>query len=190
MWIPPKAKASVGDDLSANFFAKSTGAAVMIRMAVCDENGVHSLQWHADFAKARLENAERFPTRHAGIDDRHATIILENVHVDVAEAREIDRQLGAQYARSQFNDFVGRALSFLTHRTRSFCRRRHDENLLEGVGPVVGELTNTLADVVESPMVARFGWFRSIDTWIPPLDELFDARDVDRSIVQVVLDVG
>ena len=39
-------------------------------------------------------------------------------------------------------------------------------------------------------MVTRFLGGGEVDLWVPPAGELFDGGNIDRSIVQVVIDLG
>jgi hypothetical protein len=55
---------------------------------------------------------------------------------------------------------------------------------------IVRHLADRLTDVVERTVGPLATWALVIDRWIPPLDKLFNARHVDRAVVQVVLDLG
>src|SRR5687768_61679 len=61
---------------------------------------------------------------------------------------------------------------------------------LEHVLAVPAELLDRLADVVEGPVGGRLAGRRFQRPRVPPPGELLDGGDVDRAVVQVLLDLG
>ena len=111
--IPDHAEIAVGDDVGAGLVAHPAGAAEVIGMAVGDDHGVHPLERDAGAGEPPGELLERRAAWQARIDDGDASLVGDDVAVDVAEAGHVDRQLAAQHAGSDLGDLGGGVLLLL-----------------------------------------------------------------------------
>ena len=103
----------MGDHLGAVGVAHAPGAAEVVGVGVGDDDRVDVLGLVAGPLQPVDERPPRLRARHAGIDDGDAALVLEEVAVHVAEARQHDRQLRAQDAGRHLGDLGGGRLRLL-----------------------------------------------------------------------------
>ena len=137
----------------------------------------------------------------ARIDHGPAPLVLEQVGVDVAEAGEVDGQLGPEDPGGDLGDDVVGVLLFLSHgvpldvtMSSRPARRPVPTRLLGGSkdgGPEMAELFDALDGCRRAPGATPplLGAAAAV-LGVPALGQLLDRGHVDRPVVQVVLDVG
>ena len=103
-WIEPRAEAAMRDHLGAVGVAHPTRAAEVVGVRVGDDHRVHVLGLVARPLEPVDEGSPRLWPGHPRVDDRHAPLVLEEVAVHVAEAREHDRELRPQDAGRDLGD--------------------------------------------------------------------------------------
>ena len=106
----------MGEDVGTGLGAQPGGTAEVVGMAVRDDDRVDPRHRDRRPAQPVEQPVPGVLAGQARVDDGEAPIVLERVAVDVAESRELDRQLHPHDARRDLGDLLaGRLLLLLRH---------------------------------------------------------------------------
>ncbi len=118
---PAEMESAMCDDLGATFLLDLYGAAEMIRMRMCNEDGVNMPWLEARLFESMADGSPGRRSRQARVDDGRTVLVDQRVHVHMAEARNLNRQLHAKNILRDLGDFfagIFLLLSFWsTHRS-------------------------------------------------------------------------
>jgi hypothetical protein len=114
---PPDPERAMGDHLRTGLVAQAARTAVVVRMAVRGDHRVNAAQRHPGPFEARHQRVPRRVTGHPRVDEGDAPLVLEQVAVDVAESRHLDRELQAQHPGGDLGDRLLRWLLLLARRS-------------------------------------------------------------------------
>jgi hypothetical protein len=89
-WVEKQAETFVRNDLGTGFGPKPTCATKVIGMAVRDDDGMYAAYWHTNFAQALVDCGPCCLAGKAGVDNRDASAVFQNIHIDVPEPRKVD----------------------------------------------------------------------------------------------------
>ena len=106
------------DQLGVCLTGDATGAAEVVGVRMRDDDGVDVAQLEPGGLQPGLERLPGLRTGEPGVDDGEAALVDEAVRVHVAEAGHPDRQLHAEDAGGDFDDFLARRLLLLLLRLR------------------------------------------------------------------------
>ncbi len=114
-------ESAVGHDPGAGFLGDLDGASEMVWMRVGDEDRMDMARLEAGLLQAVLDRVPGILPRKSRVDDRGALVIDERVHVDVAQARDPNRELHAKDVLRDLGDLLLSIFLFLSLR---FCHGR------------------------------------------------------------------
>jgi hypothetical protein len=89
-WVEKQAETFVRNDLGASCGPKPTCTSKVIGVAVRDDDGMYAANWHTNLAQALVDCRPRCLARKAGVDNRDASTVFQNIHIDVPEPRKVD----------------------------------------------------------------------------------------------------
>ena len=117
-----KMKGAMSDDLCAGFLVDPHCATEMIRVGMCDEDRVDMTRLEVCLLQAMHDGVPGLVARESWIDHGDAVPIHHRVHVDVPEARDLDRQLHAKDILRDLGDFLLCVFLFLSFRLAHYAR--------------------------------------------------------------------
>ncbi len=97
-------KTFVRNDVGTSFCAKSASTTEVVWVTMRHNDGVHSLEWHTDFGESVIDCAPCCFARQTWVDNGNSARVFKYIHIDVAKARHIDRELSAQNVWSNFHN--------------------------------------------------------------------------------------
>jgi hypothetical protein len=89
-WVVKQAETFVRNDLGASCGTKPTRTPKVIGVAVRDDDGMYATHWHTNSAQALVDCRPRCLAWKAGVDNRDASTVFQNIHIDVPEPRKVD----------------------------------------------------------------------------------------------------
>ena len=94
----------VRNDVCSGFGTKSASATEVIWVTMRHDDGMHSLERHTDLGKPTIDCSPCCLAGQTRVNNSDSTRVFENIHIDVAKTRHVDRELGAQYVWRNFGD--------------------------------------------------------------------------------------
>ena len=89
-WVVKQAETFVRNDLGTGCGTKPTCATKVIGVAVRDDDGMYAAYRHTNFAQALVDCRPRCLTWQAGVDNRDASTVFQNIHIDVSKPGKVD----------------------------------------------------------------------------------------------------
>jgi hypothetical protein len=89
-WVEKQAETFVRNDLGTSCGPKPPCAAKVIGVAVRNDDGMNAAYWHTNFTKTLVDCGPCCLARKAGVDNRDASTVFQNIHIDVPEPRKVD----------------------------------------------------------------------------------------------------
>ena len=105
--IPEHPEPRTRDDLATGLFLEPVRTAVVVGVTVGDHDRMHPLEWNSGQTQAMGDGFVVGGGGETRIDHGDATVVLEDVHVDVSEPGHVDGQLGTQDSGCDLVDLLG-----------------------------------------------------------------------------------